>query len=478
MSVYSIENIKKIYNQLDDFGKLRNLRSDEIKDLKEKRKSRRAELKKSKQGGFRIDELKSEIELLSELIDKEREAVVSPIIRNLVQGRIDLKLCSSVIGKHWMFTADNLPTILALQLAKIDLESHYKVKVANRDYVIRTLKMILDNDDPKIVIRADIKSFFESIDFSLLLEKLKRDSYVSPITIRSLKAIKTQLDESLSRKVRGKIYTVGVPRGLSISSHLSELYMTHFDNLLKTFPGVYFYQRYVDDIVIVANPRMISVDELSKSMHETASLFALELHGNDGKWQVFDSSQDNTKIDFEYLGYRFKVVSGEVNIGLSRKRISRYKKRIDAVFTHYSHIQHLRKKKDDNVDIAKKIDKSWNAPIKRLYSLMAGLTGNGLMTGTKGFIPVGVYYSNKHITTMSDLEALDQYLTQAIDERFNPGIDLFNYGEGNNYEKNVSNIKMILHRWSFVKGFHERQLLHKNQRYLRAVELIKKLTDE
>lgn len=478
MSIYNIENIKKIYNQLDDLGKLRKLRSDEIKDLKERRKSLRAELKKSKQDGYRIDELKSEIESLSERIDKEREAIVSPIIRNLVHGRIDLKLCSNVIGKHWMFTTDNLPTILALQLAKIDLESHYKVKVANRDYVIRTLKMILDNDDPKIIIRADIKSFFESIDFTLLLEKLKRDAYVSPITVKCLKIVKSQLDESSNCKIRGKLYNVGVPRGLSISSHLSELYMTHFDNLLKTLSGVYFYQRYVDDIVIVANPRIISVDDLVKAMHETASLFALELHGNDGKWKVFDSSQDNALIDFEYLGYRFNVVSGEVNIGLSRERLRRYIKRIDAVFTHYCHIQHLRKKKDDNVDTDKKTDKSWNAPIKRLYSLMEGLTGNGLMTGTKGFIPVGVYYSNKHITTLSDFEYLDQYLTRAIEERFNPALDLFNFGEGNNYEENVSNIKKILHSWSFVKGFHERQLLHRNQRYLQAVELIKKLTDE
>lgn len=42
----------------------------------------------------------------------------------------------------------------------------------------------------------------------------------------------------------------GLPRGLSISSVMSELYMKYFDLRIRRLEGVYYYARFVDDIVV------------------------------------------------------------------------------------------------------------------------------------------------------------------------------------------------------------------------------------
>jgi hypothetical protein len=43
----------------------------------------------------------------------------------------------------------------------------------------------------------------------------------------------------------------GVPRGVGISSYLSELYMENIDNEIRNLQDVIYYARYVDDIFII-----------------------------------------------------------------------------------------------------------------------------------------------------------------------------------------------------------------------------------
>ncbi len=48
---------------------------------------------------------------------------------------------------------------------------------------------------------------------------------------------------------------VGLPRGVPLSATLSEYSMKRFDRFVSTLPEVYYYARYVDDIVIVTGAR-------------------------------------------------------------------------------------------------------------------------------------------------------------------------------------------------------------------------------
>lgn len=98
------------------------------------------------------------------------------------------------------------------------------------------------------------------------------------------------------------------------------------------------------------------------------------------------------------------------------------------------------------------------------------MTSNGLLSGRKNFVATGVYYSNKHLTNLAQLEDLDGYLAEKIDgkETFCPPANLFNYGKDNGYKKNVDLIVSKLHGFSFARGFRERRI-HKDNRFGRVL---------
>ena len=78
------------------------------------------------------------------------------------------------------------------------------------------------------VIKLDVKHFYESISFDNLIDKLKTDMLLSARLINILGSLKL-----LGAK--------GLPRGLSISPILSEIFMKNVDSAIKNIPGVYYY---------------------------------------------------------------------------------------------------------------------------------------------------------------------------------------------------------------------------------------------
>jgi hypothetical protein len=83
---------------------------------------------------------------------------------------------------------------------------------------------------------ADISSFYENIDISLLVSDL-RDTGAPPAAI-------DQLSVCLNRwsQVPGR----GIPQGQSSSDILGKLYLNNIDQVLKSMG--YSHLRYVDDI--------------------------------------------------------------------------------------------------------------------------------------------------------------------------------------------------------------------------------------
>ena len=69
-----------------------------------------------------------------------------------------------------------------------------------------------------------------------------------------------QLLEKIFNKVQ---QPNGLPRGLNISATLAELYMKDFDHNIVTTDGVFYYSRFVDDIIIFSY-KEITLDYLNK----------------------------------------------------------------------------------------------------------------------------------------------------------------------------------------------------------------------
>lgn len=163
----------------------------------------------------------------------------------ITKGKAKVEIGTQTIKGHKAYVSKNMDTMLVCQIIKQELRRSYKLHPANMDMIIEQIKGLLDNKMLKIVIRADIHSFFESISQNELVKKLSDDGFVSRKTVKYLKRILYTYNETANI-----LDEKGLPRGLSFSSHLSELYMRPIDERVRRLDGVLFYKRYVDDILL------------------------------------------------------------------------------------------------------------------------------------------------------------------------------------------------------------------------------------
>lgn len=178
-----------------------------------------------------------------ELISQIESCCLHDILEGIYQFHINYVGGLYINGKE-KGTIDYLCQNLIIRKLYQNIKRVYNVSQANRNQIIRQVKIILEDPYPLWIIRLDIKSFYESIDRDVVLNKLKSDSRVNYQTIELLENL-------FSHPL---IYSIkGLPRGLSISSAISELFMKYFDLDVQRINGVYYYAKFVDDIIIFCN---------------------------------------------------------------------------------------------------------------------------------------------------------------------------------------------------------------------------------
>lgn len=263
---------------------------------------------------------------------------------------------------------------------------------------------------PKYILRTDIESFFETIPHRKLKEKIiqnNRLDYYSQNTILSI------LEQYKKITKQDK----GIPRGIGISSYLAEVYMKDFDNLVKSLDGVFYYTRFVDDIVIV------SLEDISEKFKEICQYYDLTINTNKNKLLCINEKNQNGQID--YLGYTIKI-NGDISI--SKNKEKKIKKKIEITFETY-------KKESKYND-----KRAW----KDLCNRLKFLTGNTKLVNVKKNILVGSYFSNYLLNTSNTYNALDIMLLRQIDKL--KIYDKIQY-------RNVNKMKEYLKQFTFKDGF-------------------------
>lgn len=407
---------------------------------------------------------RQEILELKEQLDETKKEELRQKANSISSGKCAIDITAKTIRGHRAYVTNNIETMLVCQIIKLELRRSYKLCPADMNVIIDQVKGLLDNPMPKVIIRADIQHFFESIPQHTLVQKLIDDGFVSRQTVKYLKWILYDYNiKSLNEQA------VGLPRGLAFSSHLSELYMLTIDDKIKRTPGIYYYKRYVDDIIIVADSSKHSCEEYWNLLKQTFEEKQLHLHEDSAKKYIKVLDVNTQEAYFDYLGYRFIYNSGTLRVGLSQKRFDKYKVLVDAIFDIYARCSHYRasKREAHKDDIEKHVKRD---ALSQLFDRLKILTSNGLLSGRKNYIATGIYYSNKHLTDFSQLDLLDNYLHDKIEDKdcFNPPSNLFNYGEDNGYNKNLTLIKQRLHDFSFKRGYTERKL-HKERHFGRVL---------
>lgn len=175
----------------------------------------------------------------------------------------------------------------------------------SRDTIIANLRALIAESAQFKIYRLDIKSFYESFTSPLVLSTVYNIKGLSPQTKNHIRDIIEHFT-SAGRP--------GLPRGMALSATLSEIVMSSFDIIVKSIHGVYFYSRYVDDIIIIT-----SGEEHSKQfVTKISKLLPSGLYLNNKK-QELCSAPDSSGykrnkqpvmpllFSFEYLGYSFSV---------------------------------------------------------------------------------------------------------------------------------------------------------------------------
>lgn len=143
------------------------------------------------------------------------------------------------------------------------------------------------------MLRTDVKSFYESIDHHLLIERLA--VYIKDRFILNL------LWQSMSRCVDcGGVFRDirrGIPRGSPLSPLLGAFFLAELDNCFD-HTDVY-YVRYMDDVLIMTRTRW-SLRRNVARLNRIFNLLKIEKHPD----KTFIGRIDK---GFDFLGYRFGV---------------------------------------------------------------------------------------------------------------------------------------------------------------------------
>lgn len=276
---------------------------------------------------------------------------------------------------------DSLCQDLVLRKLYNNIKRIYGVKQSNRNQIVKQMISLLKEESPKWVVRLDIKHFYESINRNRLMERFIEDGRLN---FQSICLLRNLFKESVIVSMNG------LPRGLSISSVMSELYMKYFDLDVRRQNGVYFYARFVDDIIIFCSNQKAQED-LWEKLPEMLGNIGLQL--NESKSYKWNDKQNTIKLS--YLGYNFMPKGKcDIEVAIADKKVKMIKSRITKSFVRFAH--------DGDFDM--------------LQNRIKFLTGNFTLLAPSTLLPikVGVYFNYQYITDKTVLYVLDKYYQKIL----------------------------------------------------------------
>lgn len=312
-------------------------------------------------------------------------------------------------------------------------------KPDNRELIVRALRTLLSEAVEYRVYKLDVRSFFESFEGTQVIDRLKRCRVSGP----TLSVIDHLLTNHKSRSY------FGLPRGLSISSTLSEVMMETFDAYVLQHRQVFFYRRYVDDLTLVTSAR----ENSSEFLQELEGRLPTGLQFKTGKkrceFQVKPFKKRNMKASntpthksFDYLGYEFNVtIDGhrpnglgvrDVWLDIAESKVSKIKSRLLACFRDYIRT------------------KDFQLLEGRIRHLTSNLSMLDRSKGVRRLVGIHFNYPQIDLTKSKSLHELDHFLKNALASR-----------KGRIYGRIADELipaqKTALAKYSFFRGAHDRK---------------------
>jgi len=209
------------------------------------------------------------------------ERNVADIQRQAEQGTLQLGPCRSAISLkddrptlYWESARDQwichrLGRSLSQILGSHMTPSYYSAPGRGRHQAV--LEVTKKIETHPFTFKTDVKSYYQTIQQNVLYKKLKLALSSHPqreLLLRLISQVLTPLVEHADGRL--DYYREGIPKGFSTSPFFAWFYLAELDSAFASpSPGV-FYQRYVDDIVLMASTRSKlnnAKKMLNKSLH-------------------------------------------------------------------------------------------------------------------------------------------------------------------------------------------------------------------
>jgi RNA-directed DNA polymerase len=226
------------------------------------------------------------------------------------------KICFGFEGHYEKWAATDAVVLKAL---KILLEDVYKKKLSANCYHMKgngglkgaVRSAALAQKSYKYVYKSDVSNYYGSIDHSILIDIFKKEIQ----DIKVLQLINRFLTHSMECDGKYNERRIGISRGTSLSSLIGTIYMDSLDELFSGKKSV-FYLRYMDDIIVMANHRLVFKRHIKKI---NTVLEKLKLMTAFKKTYVGKITPEG----FDFLGYHFNKIS----VSISNTTIDRMKKK-------------------------------------------------------------------------------------------------------------------------------------------------------
>jgi Reverse transcriptase (RNA-dependent DNA polymerase) len=243
---------------------------------------------------------KSDFHSDKSLYDQETlRAEINRAVEIGLSGFSSISLRTNMLKGKNIYQVSDLAESLVVRHITSNIRRVTRVKQDDRQFIVRCLKNILSEGIPLRLYKLDISSFYESVPLELVFQNLESDYAFSGQSIRALRSLFEQL------KIAG---VSGLPRGVSLSATLSEYLLREFDKKMSERVGVWFFARFVDDIVVVSDGR----EDQASFMDFAREILPNGLRFN-SKSAILDfkpfvkGNGPSEEHGFDYLGYHFSV---------------------------------------------------------------------------------------------------------------------------------------------------------------------------
>lgn len=465
---YSIDQIDKIFESASRSGQIRRdwlkqngydvdiIYTKLAKERNDCKKKIKEEERKTDKDVNRITELQEELNDILEKRHDIEQTIKQDILKNILKRDFTIKVARKIhndTGKYIYVTGKDRDSFFSCKIINDELQKTYKINQPNRNVILKNLMLLLSDKVDKMIVRADIKEFFESIPRKKFIMNIERDGIVSHRSIKLMKRMFFELSQQYN-------YFSGVPRGISFSPSLADIYLRDIDTKICQLDGIYLYQRYVDDVIIIASPttETWTAKSLFSKVENIFKDGDLILHSDEdeGKYMAADIHYDfPQKIVFDYLGYHITLDTqmADVQYELTKTRMDKYAWQIDKVINYYRHAATHNPRKTAK----KNSNMRHRQPLFRLYKLLGYLTCNYYLGGAKSNILSGIYFKHSMLTDITQLKELDNILYAKFDAEITQ--EMF---DGKFADKEfVNKLRSKIHQeYSFAKGFTERRMCH------------------